>query len=395
MTTFPNAAPPASAPRLPGLDLLRALAISWVMLYHASLFGLASTDYWIVRFGWMGVDLFFALSGFLIAGQLLRPFARGLRPNYPKFFARRLLRTLPAYLAVVALYFLIPAVRERPNIQPLWQFLTFTANLLITPPLPKAFSHVWSLCVEEQFYLVFPAVVALLAVRPSPAKIVSAIVAILLLGMALRGWLWLRSVAQEPFDVAARAKVVPYMTLIYWPTWTRLDGLLAGVAAAVIKTFRPGLWAILTARPNALLVAGIAGVGAAMVLFQEVVPGFLPAVFAYPLLAASMATMVMAASESDALIGRYAIPGAGALATGAYSLYLSHKAVLHAVASALSDAPAPLQSVGLALAVLAAVAVGAALYWVVERPFLKLRDRLEGSSRSSLATQASAPAIAR
>ncbi len=51
MTTSPNAAPPASAPRLPGLDLLRALAISWVMLYHASLFGLASTDYWTVL--WM------------------------------------------------------------------------------------------------------------------------------------------------------------------------------------------------------------------------------------------------------------------------------------------------------------------------------------------------------
>jgi peptidoglycan/LPS O-acetylase OafA/YrhL len=108
-----------------------------------------------------------------------------------------------------------------------------------------------------------------------------------------------------------------------------------------------------------------------------------------------MATMVMAASESRALIGRFSIPGAGALATGAYSLYLSHKAVFHAVASALSEAPALLQSAGLALAVLAAFAVGAALYWLAERPFLKLRDRLEGPSRSALATRASAPAIAR
>jgi peptidoglycan/LPS O-acetylase OafA/YrhL len=126
--------------RLPGPDLLRAIAISWVMLYHASLFRLDLSDYWIVRFGWMGVDLFFVLSGFLIAGQLLRPFERGDKPNCPRFFVRRLLRTLPAYLVVVAVYFMFPAVRERPNIQPLWQFLTFTQNLLIAAPLPKAFS---------------------------------------------------------------------------------------------------------------------------------------------------------------------------------------------------------------------------------------------------------------
>src|ERR1700722_2288166 len=104
---------PSSVPRLDGLDLLRAIAICWVMLYHASLFGLASQDHWIVRFGWMGVDLFFVLSGFLIAGQLLRPWSRGLRPNYQRFYARRALRTLPAYLVVVAFYFCLPAVRER------------------------------------------------------------------------------------------------------------------------------------------------------------------------------------------------------------------------------------------------------------------------------------------
>jgi Acyltransferase family len=73
----------AAAPRLPGLDLPRAIAISLVMLFHASLLRLDSAQHWIVRFGWMGVDLFFVLSGFLIAGQLFRPFARGSKPNYP------------------------------------------------------------------------------------------------------------------------------------------------------------------------------------------------------------------------------------------------------------------------------------------------------------------------
>jgi peptidoglycan/LPS O-acetylase OafA/YrhL len=354
------------------------------MLYHASLFGLASPDHWIVRFGWMGVDLFFVLSGFLIAGQLLRPWSRGLRPNYPRFFARRALRTLPAYLVVVAFYFCLPAIRERPNIQPLWQFLTFTENLLIEPPLPKAFSQVWSLCVEEQFYLIFPAVVALLAIRPSAAKVSGALLAILIGGMALRGYLWLRAVARPPVDVNSAALYRPYMQLIYYPTWTRLDGLSAGVAAACISVFRPRLWATLTARPIVLLVLGILGVGASMAFFRDMVAGFLPTVLGFPLLSFSMALLVAAGAANRSIIPP--IPGASALAAGAYSLYLTHKAVFPAVAAAMSHAPTWLRSAELVVAWLAAFAVGAALYWLVERPFLKLRDRLEGPSRSSIAT---------
>ena len=67
----------ANAGRLPGLDLVRASAIAWVVLYHASIFWHVPGDASIVRFGWMGVDMFFTLSGFLIGGQLLRPRARG------------------------------------------------------------------------------------------------------------------------------------------------------------------------------------------------------------------------------------------------------------------------------------------------------------------------------
>ena len=378
------------APRLPGLDLLRALAIGWVMLYHAALFDLASDDYWVVRFGWMGVDLFFVLSGFLIAGQLLRPWARGATPDYPRFFARRLLRTLPAYLAVIAVYFCFPVVRDRSNIQPLWQFLSFTQNLLIDPSIANAFSHAWSLCVEEQFYLVFPLIVALVALKPTPGKIVAVIVGVLVIGMALRGYLWLHDVAREPFNIAAKPQAQRYMKLIYYPTWTRLDGLLAGVVAAMIRAFRPRAWAAITARPNLLLAAGAAGVGGVSLFFHDQIAGFAPAVLGFPLLAFSMALMVMAASEPRCLIGHRAIPGAGALATGAYSLYLSHKAVFHAVQTATAHAPASVQNVALLLALAAAAAVGAALYWLVERPFLKLRDRLEGPSLTSLASPAPA-----
>ena len=375
----------APAPRLPGLDLIRAVAITWVMIYHGSLFGLTSQDHWLVRFGWMGVDLFFVLSGFLIAGQLLRPWARGAAPSYSRFFARRLLRTLPAYLVVVALYFLVPGVRDRADIAPLWQFLTFSENGFVDLSTPKAFSHVWSLCVEEQFYLVFPLAVALIARRPTPAKVVGALVAVLVLGMALRGYLWLHFVAATPFDITAAPRSGAYMRLIYYPTGTRLDGLLMGIAAASIRTFRPATWARLTARPNLLLGAGVLGVVGSTFFFGDQIARFRPAVVGFPLLSLSIVLVVMAGSESRSLIGRYPVPGAGALAAGAYSLYLTHKAVFHAVQLAAPLLPPPLQAAAFVFALLGALGVGAALYWLVERPFLKLRDRLEGPSRSSLA----------
>jgi peptidoglycan/LPS O-acetylase OafA/YrhL len=378
----------APAPRMPGLDLIRAVAITWVMIYHGSLFGLTSQDHWLVRFGWMGVDLFFVLSGFLIAGQLLRPWAQGAAPSYSRFFGRRLLRTLPAYLAVVGLYFAIPQVRDRPDIAPLWQFLTFSENWLVDLTTPKAFSHVWSLCVEEQFYLVFPLVVALVARRPTPAKVYAALISVLVLGMALRGYLWLHAVAETPFDVSAAPRSGPYMRLIYYPTGTRLDGLLMGITAAAVRTFRPGAWARLTARPNLLLGAGLLGVVVSTFVFHGQIARFWPTVVGFPLLSFSIMLIVMAGSVGGSVISRHAVPGAGALAAGAYSLYLSHKMVFHAVQAALPGLPAPLRAFAFAPALLAALAVGAALYWLVERPFLKLRDRLEGPSRSSLAMAA-------
>ena len=376
------------APRLPGLDLVRAVAITWVMIYHAWLFGLDSQDSWLVGRGWMGVDLFFVLSGFLIAGQLLRPWARGRRPDYRRFFARRAVRTLPAYVVVVAAYFLIPAVRDRAHIQPLWQFLTFTENLLFDISTPKAFSHVWSLCVEEQFYLVFPAAVALIALRPTPGRIIGALAMVLLLGMALRGYLWLHDVAKSPFDIASTPRTGHFMTAIYYPTWTRLDGLLAGVAAAALQIFRPTLWARLTARSNLVLAVGLIGVAASILLFRDQTAGFWMTVFGFPFLSFSIGLVVIAASDDRSILARYPVPGAGALAAGAYSLYLTHKAVFHAVQVAAPQLPPLLQAVAFPLALLGALGVGAALHWLVERPFLKLRDRLEGPSRSSLAVAA-------
>jgi peptidoglycan/LPS O-acetylase OafA/YrhL len=364
--------------RLPGLDLVRAVAIAWVMLYHASILWRVPGDTWIVRFGWMGVDLFFVLSGFLIAGQLLRPWARGTAPDYPRFITRRLLRTIPAYLVVLALYFLVPWLRDGVEIQPLWQFLTFTQNLALDPTPRKVFSHAWSLCVEEQFYLVFPLVVAGLAVRPSATKVMATIAAVLLFGICIRGYLWVHDVATFSHG-NTELNGSSFMRLIYYPTWSRLDGLLAGVAAALIQTFRPGWWRLLTAKANLLSLCGVTGIALSMVFFGEQIAGFTATLFGYPLVAGSAALLVVAGSNRHSVMGRYAIPGAQPLATGAYSLYLSHKMVYHAVQELGRHWSAHRQPFELAAGLLLALLVGSGLYWSVERPFLKLRDRLTKS----------------
>lgn len=383
--------PSARAPRCHGLDIVRAAAIAWVMVYHAMNLSLVpAPDHMLVQFGWMGVDLFFVLSGFLIAGQLLRPWARGMRPDYRRFLARRLLRTLPAFVAILLVYFLLPGLREWPDNQPFWQFATFTENLLFEPTGPKAFSHVWSLCVEEQFYLVFPAAVALLAMRPSARRTCAVLAGLVLAGIAVRAWLWLGFVAKTPFSAAAEPDWRGYMTLIYYPTWSRLDGLLAGIAIATVRIFRPALWARFTARPNLLLALGAAGIGASMLLFGRQIAPLLPAAIGFPLLSASIALVVAAASTDRAIVGRHRIPGAAALATGAYSLYLSQKIAYHGVAAWLAPFLGLAGYARLAAAFAVALAAGAALYWAVERPFLRLRDRFEGASRSSIAVATAA-----
>lgn len=85
---------PDASERLAGIDLLRALAIVSVMLYHLSSHGVALPP--SVELGWMGVDLFFVLSGYLIGWQLLGCYATGRTPRWPHFLLGRALRILPA-----------------------------------------------------------------------------------------------------------------------------------------------------------------------------------------------------------------------------------------------------------------------------------------------------------
>ncbi|WAC74140.1 acyltransferase [Roseateles sp. SL47] len=371
--------------RLPGLDLLRALAVTWVMLFHSFLVGGLGDDFaWLSRFGWAGVDMFFVLSGFLIGTQWLKPLAAGEAPRFRAFYARRAWRVLPAFLVVLAVYVAFPAWREAPGLQPWWQFATFTVNLLIDYARHPAFSHAWSLCVEEHFYLLFPLLAWGLARRRSVVLTVSLCAGLAMAGVALRTGIWLHDDATSP-DRAW------YVEDLYYPTWTRLDGLLAGVVLALIKVYRPQHWARLMARPAAALLLGVTLITAALWLFRDRTG--LPAnAVGWPLLSAGMAGLLVAAASPRSGIGRWSLPSVGWVATLSYSLYLSHKLVMHAVDQALpTSVNGGWRFVAHGVAILAG---GAALHYLVERPGLKYRDRTSAATATATAT-ASAGATAR
>jgi peptidoglycan/LPS O-acetylase OafA/YrhL len=342
--------------RKAGIDLLRVIAILWVMAYHLDSPDLPLPA--LARFGWMGVDLFFVLSGYLIGLQLLRPYGQGGQPDWGQFFQRRAWRILPAYLVVLAAYVVVPPWRESAAMAPLWQFLTFTTNLFPDYAHQRAFSHAWSLCVEEHFYLVLPVLVWLLARAPTAGRVAWCAGVFLAGGIALRGWAWQDAVA--PALAAGGDGVLAYIERIYNPTWNRLDGLWMGVMLAAVQVFRPAWWTALMARAPILLLLGGAGMVASLALDFT---SRLGAMVGFPLLSASLACL-LAALLGDAM-ARWRWPGARFVATLAYSLYLTHKQVMHHV-DWFDDVPL----LALAVKLAASFAVAAVLYVLVERPVL-------------------------
>ena len=353
-------------PRLPGLDTLRALAIVSVMLFHSWVVGgMGPLFDPLVRYGWVGVDIFFVLSGFLIGAQVLAPLARSEGLALGDFYRRRAYRILPAFAVVLALYQCAPALRELPGIAPWWQFATFTMNLLIDYRSQPAFSHAWSLCVEEHFYLLFPLLALGLARWRSGRAVAAVALLVVVGGIALRSALWWHDTAGQPDRNW-------YIEDLYFPTWARLDGLLAGVMLAALKTFRPTWWTRAQDRARASMWLGLAITAAALVLFRDR-GGLAANAIGWPLLSAGLGLLVFAAAGRGSALGRCRVPGAAWLATISYSLYLSHKIAYHLVQVTLGTR---LHGIVLFAAyAAAALALGSALHLAVERPFLRLRDR--------------------
>jgi peptidoglycan/LPS O-acetylase OafA/YrhL len=360
--------------RQPGLDLIRTIAIVLVLLRHAALSGLGLPMGYVGLSGWMGVDLFFVLSGYLIGSQFFQQYIRGKTPAVGSFYLRRAFRILPAYWAILGLYFCFPTLREDTSMQSFWRFVTFTENLFFDSGQHQTFAHAWSLCVEEHFYLVFPLLVWALMRRPSWKKAVIVCLSILATGIALRAFAWLHELRHLP-DLTNR-----YLELIYYPTPMRLDGLMAGVLLAAIRCFRPGWWERLMDHPYKVLAAGTVGLIGAIWLTRHRM-SFEACVFGFPAISFSVALITAACVSPKCLLGTLRVPGVRATAAITFSLYLCHMMAWQAVKTYLPAWVAHRGVQSFVIFMTAAFLAATLLYLLVERPFLLLRDRLDGQAR--------------
>jgi peptidoglycan/LPS O-acetylase OafA/YrhL len=352
--------------RQPGLDLLRALAIIVVVIYHSGIMGFPMPGR-VHRWGWIGVDLFFVLSGYLIGGQLLAPLARNQSINLGRFFARRALRIMPAYFVVLAIYIFLPSWREYPEMYPWWKFLLSVQNIGLHGG--TAFSHAWSLAVEDQFYLALPFILLFANRWPRAAIIIPC--AIFFGGILLRIFL----AYQNPAEVSG-VSFRGFQAWIYYPTWTRLDPLVWGVALAAIEKFRPKWWQRLMDSAIWLWLPGLALIVYALWLGEGEYLSVAAAIWQFPLLAIGMAALLICAQSDRLPLRRVAVPGAAFIASIAYSAYLVQKLVIHAVGEFCDAHDVDLTSasalIGVELCVYLAATI---LFLIVERPFLQLRHR--------------------
>ena len=202
----------------PALDGIRGLAILLVIIYHN--FNFIGVSY----FGWLGVDLFFVLSGFLITDILMGSINE--KHFLRNFYARRVLRIFPLYYLTLVIFIFILPLLFKPSSQfdyfvdhQAW-FWSFLQNwLFIINPAPSSviLNHYWSLAVEEQFYLIWPFVILLFR---KPRQLLIFITAVLFSVLMLRLYLW-----NQDFGIA-------YFNLY---TFTRIDGICIGCMVALIQ----------------------------------------------------------------------------------------------------------------------------------------------------------------
>ncbi|GAB7125732.1 acyltransferase [Silvimonas sp. JCM 19000] len=362
----------ATAPRLYGLDTLRAAAISLVFMYHYAVFVSHHNTFGVLsEIGWVGVDLFFVLSGYLIANQLLAGLVAGKRLSFKAFYARRALRTLPVYWVTLAAFFLLPGQLGGNGLPPLWRFVTFSQNWWLQPG--TAFSHAWSLCIEEQFYLLLPLLLSLGAATRLPRRAAWWVWSLLLVaGIASRIQHW--------SDIGPDPAGLTYYKYIYFSTLCRADEFLPGVGVAMLRHLQPELWQRITAHGTRNLLAGlVATVGMLWLVHAYMYVdgygyGFWMTALGYTGIASAFALLVIAALSPRSLLARTRIPGANRLALWSYSFYLVHKPVAHVVSQRLQSLHAS-EWLRLPLVLAACLLVGWLLHRYVEQPFMALRQK--------------------
>lgn len=361
-TTGSSQASPGSSsfPHLRALDGLRGVAVAAVVIYHL--------DPGVLPGGFLGVDMFFVLSGFLIASLVVRERQGTGRLDLRNFYVRRLRRLTPALLLVIAamgIYGLVaasPGELERLRVQGLWtlgwmanwRFIidgtSYTDFVAGVSPL----RHMWSLAIEEQFYLLFPLLVMVLAAaRLGGSTGLRTRLVVVASAGAVASAVWM-AVVHHGSATIERA---------YFGTDTRAHGLLIGVALGALLVGRPPIDGRAAVVLRAVVVPAVVVL---VVLFAVAAEG---AAWMYRggFVVMAVATAVIIASVGasswlGSVLGARPLVGLGIIS---YGVYLWHWPVI----TILDSQALGLSGFALAMAQVA-ITLGCALvsYVVVERP---------------------------
>ena len=368
---------------VPALDGLRGLAILLVVFHHAwfNLRSAAIPDVVVQRLaysGWAGVDLFFVLSGFLITGILLD--TRESRHYFRNFYMRRVLRIFPAYYVFLALLFFViprtglmqPQEASQLSANQPW-YWSYTVNVLLGregwSATPWNTGHLWSLSVEEQFYLVWPLLVFLLPRRPLMWLTVATIAGASLLRIVLRGDVW--------SPVGVQVLTVP-----------RLDTLAMGAFLA-IQLREPGGLARMSHWARPAIVTGGVILVALLALTRFSSQGPIMQMAGYSAIAfVAGGLLIRAASEESRgrrLRALWRQPVMRFFGRYSYCIYIVHYPIVLLVSryAGIDRIPAvggsllPANLLFLAVVLLSSTGVALASWHLLEKPFLQLKERFQ------------------
>ncbi len=346
---------PLPSGHVPGLDGIRAFAICLVLLSHSVIFGQFSSLRLVgLGGGYVGVAVFFVMSGYLITTLLLKEEDRTGGISLRAFYLRRALRLFPAlwlYLLVVGAFCLAGQLPNHP-----WH--SFVASLLYVRNFigrGNETDHLWSLSIEEQFYLLWPVILVYLARRNSTR-----------LGVALSG-----IAAVTAWRLLAANAGLASAGALYIRSDFRFDAPLFGCALALAIKVAPQLvnWSNSTPlRSSLLAAAGATGLIVWVVfrLGEKVYPGS-GDTFVY-LLSLMLLLSQVGVRRSP---GWFAWGPLVKLGQISYGVYLWQQFFL-------GPRVAPFYTVRtFPIGLLATLAVAATSYWLLERPLLRLKDRIQ------------------
>jgi peptidoglycan/LPS O-acetylase OafA/YrhL len=351
-------------PTLPSIDGLRAIAVFLVIFYHL---GVPRVN------GGLGVLMFFVISGFLITWLLLKEERRWGNISLKLFYTRRTLRIFPAFYCYWLLVTVGFALVGRHVVWPQALASLFYVNnyyQAIAGDPNTALSHTWSLGIEEQFYLLWP--VSFLVLRTNARRIRALAV---IIGLV---WIYRLSLVTL-FDVP--------QDYIYEALDTRADHLLVGCLLATLLFERPRVtaWRALTAGRGGALWVTLGLLGASSIVATSAGAAYRDTVgfIVDPLLTAALIVQALTLSATSAAwLNRGWVSYLGRIS---YSLYLYQQIAMEPAKKALAHFPFAVQIGGAIVAVVVAASLS---YYVIEKPFLALKERWGKRKMDPAAAQA-------